>query len=74
MDYLLHNTPDVTIAFGKIKGAESGGCLVEMCVRFELDVTWKQSENKKDVSKLGLMTYDCVRASLSPNYPTHREF
>lgn len=36
MDYLFHNTPNIAITFGKIEGTESGGCLVEMCVRFEL--------------------------------------
>lgn len=38
MDDLLHNTPDVAITFSEIEGAELGGCLVVVCVRFELMV------------------------------------
>ena len=39
MDDLLHNTPDVTVAFRKVKGAELRRRLVVVGVRLELQRT-----------------------------------
>jgi hypothetical protein len=73
VDDLLHNTPDVTIAFSEVEGTEPSGGLVVVDVGLELFMArkeiWFRIPNGFEPG-----TYDGMRASLCPDNPTHREF
>jgi hypothetical protein len=68
MNDFFYDPPYVAISFCKVERAETGWGLVVMCMRLEL--LEKECQAAVELGQK-VSTYDCVRAPLCPDNPTH---